>query len=50
MLKLIRQFKEGLRIFKCLSCKREIAIAKNKEIRCIYCGALEDKSIDLPII
>lgn len=49
MLKLIRVFKEGLRIFKC-GCGHIVNIAKGKEASCLYCGCKETKEIPLPII
>lgn len=38
MLILIEKFIEGLRRFRCTSCKHIVSIAKNKPVKCIYCG------------
>jgi len=41
-MKLIKQYKEGLKIYKCGGCGREVAIPKyTQEARCIYCGTKE---------
>lgn len=39
MLKLIKQYKEGLRVYICSICKHRVNIPKNQvKIRCLYCG------------
>jgi DNA-directed RNA polymerase subunit RPC12/RpoP len=50
-MKLIKEYKEGLKIFKC-ECGQTISKPKlAKEFKCIYCGAKEFKAeIPLPII
>lgn len=44
MIKLIKEYKEGLKEFFCSSCGHKFNIAKdNKKNKCPYCG--EDKLI-----
>lgn len=51
MIKLIEQYREGARVFRC-DCKHDFIIPKNKvEVKCPYCGAIEVKtSKQLPIV
>jgi ribosomal protein S27E len=54
MIKLIRIFKEGLRVFHCDNCKHDFNVPKDHKdnvVQCFYCGAVEVKTSDLlPII
>jgi len=51
IMRLIREFKEGLKIYKCY-CGHTISKPKNvKDFKCIYCGAKEVKASEqLPIV
>jgi DNA-directed RNA polymerase subunit RPC12/RpoP len=46
-MKLIKQYAEGLKIYKCDGCGRIVHISKNIAIgkaQCIYCGTKETKA------
>lgn len=52
MLKLIKEYKEGLKIYYC-SCKHRVSkpkFIKEKDFSCPYCGAKIVKDNPLPII
>lgn len=47
MIKLIKEYKEGLKIFKC-DCGHSFALPKfKKAVKCFYCGNVEVKAQEL---
>jgi len=47
MIKLIKQYKEGLKVFKC-DCGHSFAVPKFiKDVKCSFCGCREVKARDL---
>jgi rubrerythrin len=45
MLRLLKEFKEGLKIYLCLSCNHTFNIGKGRQAQCPYCGAHKIESI-----
>jgi rubrerythrin len=45
MLRLLKEFKEGLKVYLCLSCNHTFNIGKDKPAYCCYCGVHKIESI-----